>query len=113
MTQYYYVFTRSGSTWTQQQKLVATDPASGGFGSALALSGDRALISDGSRTAYLFRRSGAVWSQGPTLQADAERRNSASFAASVALSGSTALAGTPLHDLADRQRVGVAYLFDL
>jgi hypothetical protein len=40
-----YVFNRSGTTWTQQQKLTAGDAAAGdGFGNAVAISGDRVVI---------------------------------------------------------------------
>jgi len=40
-----YVFTRSGSTWTQQAKLTAADGAANdAFGYSVALSGDTALV---------------------------------------------------------------------
>jgi len=40
-----YVFVRSGDTWSQQQKLMASDGAVGDrFGSSVALSGDTALV---------------------------------------------------------------------
>ena len=40
-----YVFTRSGTTWSQQAKLVASDPEAGDrFGSAAAVSGDTIVI---------------------------------------------------------------------
>ena len=40
-----YVFTRSGTTWTQQQHLTASDGAAGDyFGYSVALSGDMALV---------------------------------------------------------------------
>jgi len=40
-----YVFTRTGTTWTQQQKLVASDGAAGdAFGCSVSLSGNTALI---------------------------------------------------------------------
>ena len=40
-----YVFVRRGTTWTQQQKLVAGDGAAfDGFGNSVALSGDTALV---------------------------------------------------------------------
>lgn len=68
-----YVFTRSGSTWTLQQKLVASDAASGdAFGFSVAISGDTAIAgavrrvtSPGinSGAAYVFQRSGATWTQ--------------------------------------------------
>ena len=40
-----YIFTRSGSSWTQQAKLTASDAAAGDeFGASVALSGDTALV---------------------------------------------------------------------
>ncbi len=40
-----YMFVRSGGVWTQQQKLTASDPATNdGFGNAVSVSGDTALI---------------------------------------------------------------------
>ncbi len=40
-----YVFVRSGTTWTQQQKLLASDGAVGDqFGGSVSLSGDTALV---------------------------------------------------------------------
>ena len=40
-----YVFTRSGTTWTQQAKLTASDGAADDwFGYSVALSGDTALV---------------------------------------------------------------------
>ena len=67
-----YVFVRTGSTWTQQAKLVAGDPAANDhFGYSVALSGDNAVVGaplkDNTGTdagaAYAFLRSGTTWSQ--------------------------------------------------
>jgi hypothetical protein len=68
-----YVFTRSGTTWTWQQTLTASDGGAGDeFGIAVALDGDTALVGApdhkvGSNVyqgaAYVFTRSGATWSQ--------------------------------------------------
>ena len=54
-----YVFTRSGVTWSQQQKLTAADAASSDYcGSAVSISGDTAVIGasgkDTSRGACLY-----------------------------------------------------------
>jgi len=64
-----YVFTRSGSTWTQQQKLTPSDGASGDqFGKDVVVSGDIIAVgaqghnsSDGA--VYFFKRSGSTWSE--------------------------------------------------
>ena len=40
-----YVFVRSGGTWTQQEKLTASDAAAGDqFGVSVAVSGDTAVV---------------------------------------------------------------------
>ena len=63
-----YVFTRSGTTWTQQ-KLTASDGAAGDwFGASVALSGDTALVGAFS-AAYVFTRSGTTWTQQAKLTA--------------------------------------------
>ena len=68
-----YVFTRTGATWTQQQKLTASDGANGDqFGTSIAISGDTIIVSapgddlvDGSLqnegSAYVYARLGTVW----------------------------------------------------
>ncbi|MBI2078480.1 MAG: FG-GAP repeat protein [Euryarchaeota archaeon] len=68
-----YVFTRSSSTWTQQQKLTASDgSANDWFGHAVALDGDTAIVGAGrddtsfgtnAGSGYAFVRSGTTWSQ--------------------------------------------------
>ena len=40
-----YVFVRSGTTWTEQQKLVASDAAAiDGYGYTVSISGDTAVV---------------------------------------------------------------------
>ena len=67
-----YVFERSGTTWSQQQKLTADDAAADDrFGFSVSVSGDTALVGaylddDGgssSGSAYVFERSGTTRSQ--------------------------------------------------
>ncbi len=113
-----WIFTRSGSTWTQQApKLTANDEAGNGkFGTIVALSanGDTALIggwnddhSEGA--AWIFTRSGSTWTQqGPKLTGGGET-GEGRFGVAVALSadGNTALVG----GLADNSTRGAAWLF--
>ncbi|MBI1761102.1 MAG: FG-GAP repeat protein [Acidobacteria bacterium] len=66
-----YVFTRSGTSWSQQQKLTASDGATGDhFGVAVALSGntfvagasdDNISANADQGSAYVFTRSGTAW----------------------------------------------------
>ena len=62
-----YIFTRSGTTWSQQQRISPTPGWSGDmFGSDVSISGDgnTALISAyKSRLVYVWTRSGTTWSQ--------------------------------------------------
>ena len=101
-----WVFTRSGSTWTQEgPKLLASDESAAeesmlGASVALSADGSTALIGGwGDSTvqgaAWVFTRSGSIWTQqGKKL---AVGGNSAWFGYSVALSedGNTALVGAP------------------
>ncbi len=113
-----WVFTRSGSTWTQQgEKLTggAEEIGEGRFGSSVALSsdGDTALIGgegdDGDvGAAWVFTRSGSTWTEQAKILAKGEV-DPGSFGASVALSsdGTTALVGAPT----DYDCVGAAWAF--
>jgi hypothetical protein len=122
-----WVFTRSGSTWTQQgNKLTASDETGlGGFGGSVALSadGNTALIGgpnnggDGSTLSavgavWVFVRSGSTWTQqGNKLTGSGETGN-VFFGLSVALAsdGNTALIGGP-YDNPDNSAVGAAWVF--
>ncbi|MCP3962331.1 MAG: DUF11 domain-containing protein [bacterium] len=96
-----YVFVRSGTSWTQQQKLTASDAAIGDeFGRAVAISGDDVVIGarldddagTDSGSAYVFVRSGVSWAEQQKLTAsDAEAEDLFGF--SVAVSGETVLIG--------------------
>ena len=113
-----YVFTRSGSTWSQQAKLTADDGAADDiFGIRVALSGDTAVIGaardddkgDNSGAAYVFIRSGTTWSQQAKLTA-ADGAANDRFGTRVALSGNTAVIGAILDD--DKcDNSGSAYVF--
>lgn len=102
-----HVFVRSGTTWSQQAELSASDGAAGDrFGYAVALSGDTALVgaytADASRAAgagvaYDFVRSGTTWTGQTKLEASDGVAN-ASFGRSVALESDTALVGALLDD---------------
>jgi hypothetical protein len=113
-----YVFVRSGTTWSEQAKLTASDAADNDhFGSSVAVSGDTAVVGakdadaagSFSGSAYVFVRSGTTWSQQAKLRAsDAERNQS--FGVSVAVLGDTALVGASDDDDAGPGS-GSAYVF--
>ncbi|MDU9047378.1 MAG: FG-GAP repeat protein [Candidatus Electrothrix sp. Rat3] len=113
-----YVFVRSGSTWSQQKKLIPDDNAAGDwFGWSVAISGDTALIgADGdddngsdSGSAYVFVRSGSTWSQQAKLTPD-DGTAGDWFGASVSISGDTALVGADGDD-DNGSDSGSAYVF--
>jgi len=60
-----YVYVRSGTSWTQQAKLVADDGAGGHyFGWSVGISGDTIVVGAyAGHRAYVFTRSGTSWSQ--------------------------------------------------
>ena len=117
-----YVFTRTGTTWTQQAKLTAADGEAGDeFGYSVALSGDTAVITANaddsdvngvdSGSAYVFTRFGSDWSQQAKLKA-ADGAAGDSFGVRVALSGDTAVIGSRLDDDdANGIDSGSAYVF--
>jgi hypothetical protein len=102
-----YVFVRSGTAWTQQAKLTATEGRGGDrFGGSVALSAETALIGApgdqtaagiGAGSAWVFVRSGASWSPRAQLLV-ANGKAADEFGNAVALSGDTALVGAHLDD---------------
>jgi hypothetical protein len=117
-----YVFTRSGTTWTQQAKLVASDGAAYDyFGRSVALAGDTAVVgayaadaagATNAGAAYVFTRSGDSWTQQAKLVASDGTLNDL-FGISVALAGDTAVVGAYLADAAGVSNAGAAYVFAL
>lgn len=97
-----YVFGQSGGTWTQTQKLLASDAATNTyFGYSMALSGSTLLVGswganpggvDTQGVAYIFNESGGIWTQTQELVAD-DGLAQDKFGHSVALQGTTALIG--------------------
>ncbi len=111
-----WVFTRSGSTWTEQARLEGSKEATDfHFGRSVALSGDgnTALIGDpgseeGTGSAWVFTRSGSSWTQRAELTGGGEI-GAGQFGARVALSG----AGTTalISGSADNSSAGAAWVF--
>ncbi len=108
-----YVFTRSGTTWTQEAKQTASDAVAGDdFGTSVSLEGDRLVVGapgddSAQGAAYLFVRSGSTWTERVRYQAVRGRANSALVGHSVALSGETVVAGA----LGSSLQPGAAYVF--
>ncbi len=113
-----YVFTRNGSTWTQQAKLNASDGEMNDyFGSCVSLSGDTVLIGapmkngngTNSGSAYLFTQSDSTWTQQAKLLAS-DSTAFDMFGCSVRLSGGIALIGAD-GDSDNGYDSGSAYIF--
>jgi hypothetical protein len=108
-----YVFTRSGTTWSQQAYLKASNTdANDQFGYSVAIFGDTIVVgapneasngypNDNSAAyagaAYVFTRSGTTWIQQAYLKASNTGANDA-FGVSVAISGDTVVVGAPYED---------------
>jgi hypothetical protein len=114
-----YVFVRSGGTWTQQTKLTIFGGAvNDHFGYSVALSGNYALVGCPDAdvlgitdvgAAYVFERSGSVWTQRPIIfPADGEAGDN--FGLSVALTDNYALVGSPFDDISTFADHGSAYV---
>ncbi|MHC5541319.1 IPT/TIG domain-containing protein, partial [Singulisphaera rosea] len=95
-----YVFTASGSTWTQAAKLTAKDGKEGdGFGASLAISGSTIAIgaygtNSFQGAAYVFTPSGSTWIQTATLTAT-DGQPYDGFGGSIAISDATILVRGP------------------
>src|SRR5262249_11932887 len=115
-----YVFTRSGSTWTQQQKLTANDGAANDqFGSAVAVSGDTVAVGAyeddvggqaDAGSAYVFVGSGTTWTQQAKLTAN-DGGGSNQFGSAVAVSGDTVAVGANQDTVGGQVVSGSAYVF--
>jgi len=113
-----YVFTRSGGSWTQQAKLLASDAQSSDyFGVSVAVSGDTAVIGaygeatggSDAGAVYVFTRTGGSWTQQAKLMAS-DAQSSDQFGWSVAVSGDTAVIGARYEDTGGSD-AGAAYVF--
>ena len=105
-----YIFTRTGSTWTQQQKIIPTDLTTfSNFGFSVDIQGDTVVI--GARflnfdnnpsqkygAAYVWTRSGSTWTQQQRLEHPTPVSFDG-FGASVAISGNTIAVGVTGRDV--------------
>ena len=101
-----YVFVRSGTAWTQEARLTASDSAPhDAFGSSVALDGDTLIAgapvkhrstlgSYANGAAYVFARGGGGWAQQAKLS-DPAGANGEMFGFSVDLAGTRAVIGVP------------------
>jgi len=117
-----YIFTRSGTTWTQQtDPPIITPDASVNdfFGNAVALSsdGNTALIGASDKSsnrgaAYAYTRSGASWIyQHEFTASDGQAGDDYGHAVSLSSDGNTALIGADNASLPGMAVAGAAYLY--
>ena len=114
------IFVRSGNAWVEQQKIIANDGGENDeFGSSVAVSGDTVVVgavattlgvNPGPGSAYVFVRSGSVWTQQQKLAAGDGAADD-HFGNSVAISGDRVLVGAPDHSVAGAIHQGAAYAF--
>lgn len=118
-----YVFEKSGSTWTQFQKIVASDgAASDHFGASVSVSRDGSTIAVGSPyddtttdqgAAYIFEKVGGTWTQVQKIVQSDTLANTSFGGTGVELTddGTTILVGASFHDTGGTN-TGRAYIFD-
>ena len=110
-----YVFVESGGNWTLEAKLIPSHPnglADDLFGESVAIDGDTAIIgapiANGgeprSGAAYVFTRSGGVWTQQQRVSPGVFQEN---FGQAVAISDTSFIVGAPTQGLGS----GSAYVF--
>ena len=114
-----YIFIHSGNSWTQQAKLNADDGAAfDNFGRSVAIDGDTVIVgttgdvglNDNQGKAYVFVRSGTIWTQQTMLTAN-DGTAQDFFGTSVAISGETAIVGATFDDVGANADQGSAYIF--
>lgn len=115
-----FVYVRSGVSWSEQAKLIASDGAfDDGYGWSVSISEDTIFVGAYGQEVnmnarqgqvYVYTRSGVLWSEQAKLTAsDGEADDS--FGIQVALSGSVAVIGAPLKTVGANRRQGQAYVY--
>ena len=110
-----YIFKRDGETWSQQDKLLASDgAATDHFGYSVCVSTDYAIVGaiwDGSHSgsAYIFKRDGTAWTQQAKLLAS-DGYSEDYFGVNVSIDGEYAIVGSSGDD-DNGESSGSAYIF--
>ena len=115
-----YIYTRSGSTWTQQTKLIASDGVgSDRFGTSVSISSDGntaivgAYSDDSSRgSAYIYTRTNGRWSeQAKLLASDGATSDYFGISVSISSDGNTAIVGAHHGNNGKDTKTGSAYIY--
>ena len=113
-----YVFKRTGTSWVEEAKLLASDGATNDqFGFSVSISGDYAVVGatddddngSGSGSAYVFKRTGTSWVEEAKLLAS-DGAEGDLFGGSVSISGDYTVVGAHQDD-DNGTNSGSAYLF--
>jgi hypothetical protein len=116
-----YIFTRSGSEWSEQQKIQASDKdPEDSFGQSVSISGDgnTAIVGayfedtggSGAGAAYIFTRSESEWLQQKIQASDKQSGDLFGNSVSISGDGNTAIVGAHTEDTGDTS-AGAAYIF--
>jgi len=110
-----YIFYRTGSTWSEQAKLMASETGvNARFGESVSIDGDYAVVGEPWRdglkgAAYIFKRTGSTWSQQAKItHPDPDVWNGFGF--SVSIDGDYAIIGVQYDD-DNGQDSGSAYIY--
>jgi hypothetical protein len=118
------VFVRNGGTWSQQATLTASDGVAGdGFGQSVSTTKDGSTVivgapgktiagKVGAGAAYVFTRSGTVWTEKAALHGTPSGRGNA-FGTAVGMngSGSVVAASATERTVAGKRHAGAVYVF--
>jgi hypothetical protein len=123
-----YVYTRSGTTWTEQQKIQSSDVGTGNsvyaheFGRSVAIDGDGNTAIVGSfgidtlatdaGAAYVFTRSGTTWTEQQKIQAsDGNTDDRFGMSVDISSDGDTVVVGAPAREVGSLTYAGASYVF--
>ncbi|MBK7705877.1 MAG: hypothetical protein IPJ30_08875 [Acidobacteria bacterium] len=116
-----YVYVRSGTTWTFQQRLRQSDGAAGdNFGWSVAIDGNTAVVGaylddesvyTNCGSAYAYLRTGSTWAE-ESRMVSSERTSNSQMGYSVGISGDTVIIGARLaQSSTSSPDFGSAYIF--
>lgn len=119
-----YIYSRSGTNWTQEAKLVASDiSANASFGRSVAITPDgtrcvvgshRLTVSSFSQAgaAYVFSRSGTAWTQEAKVTSNSPAANDFfGFSVSIDNTGTRIAVGAYQKTTSQTSQGGMAYIF--
>ncbi len=113
-----YVFVRTGDTWNEQAVLTGSEDERASFGCSVAVEDDTIVIgalgddeaAEDAGAAFVFTRSGEIWSLQQKLMASDGDENDF-FGEAVALCGDTIVVLAPYDDYVHSEGGGSAYFF--